>query len=56
MSVAELPDFAAFGATEEEAWANYRGALESHLGGYLALGTAIPLVRTLCRGEPGRGA
>lgn len=42
VTIAELPDYCAVGATEREAWVNARDALASLLAAYLARGLAIP--------------
>lgn len=43
VTVAELPDFFAAGVTKVEAYRNAREALQSHIAGYLATGTEIPV-------------
>lgn len=42
VTIAELPDFFAAGATPGEAVGNAQEALLSHLGGYIACGREIP--------------
>lgn len=42
-TVAEIPDFRAFGETKEEVAGNARDALLSHLRGYLNTGKSIPV-------------
>lgn len=42
ITIAELPDFFAAGATPGEAAGNAQEALRSHLAGYLATGKHIP--------------
>ncbi len=49
VTIAELPDFFAAGATPGEAAGNAQEALRSHLAGYLAIGKHIPApVRHVC--------
>lgn len=43
VTVRELPDFFAAGSDRPEAYRNAREALISHLQGYLATGTPIPV-------------
>lgn len=42
VTITELPDFFAAGATPGEAAGNAQEAIRSHLAGYLAAGIAIP--------------
>lgn len=42
-TIAEIPDFRAFGETKEEIAGNARDALLSHLRGYLNTGKSIPV-------------
>lgn len=46
-TIAELPDFFAAGSGPGEAAGNAREALRSHIAGYLATGTPIPLPKAV---------
>src|SRR5688572_10367614 len=56
VTIDELPDFLAAGATSAEAVINSREALVSHILGYLNSGTRIPLPATLARQQIDRTA
>ena len=52
ITVPALDDFAVHGNTEDEAWADYLEALQSHLAGYLEVNKQVPVPFTIEQEAP----